>query len=334
MSAQQLRAPFPYFGGKYRAASLVWDALGDPGGYVEPFAGSAAVLLGRPENSVRRVETINDADGWLINTWRAIQLSPDETAEACWGPVSEVDYHARLAYLQERRGPELISWLEGDPENHDPKLAAWWLYVVSCGIGDPWGGGPWRVVEGHLVNTSGTQGRESTGVNRELPHLGNAGRGIHRALPHLGNAGQGELAAYFRALQARLASVRITCGDWKRVLQPSVTRATAGNSVTGIFLDPPYTTSGDLYEHTSDGISAEVEEWCKTAPPEYRIVLAGYEHEHDGLLAHGWRVETGKAGRGAGYNTDSKAGRRERLWMSPACLNSTPALFELGGDAA
>ena len=190
------------------------------------------------------------------------------------------------------------------------------------------------MVEGRLVNTSGTQGQESTGVNRELPHLGNAGKGIHRALPHLGNAGQGELAAYFRALQARLASVRITCGDWKRVLQPSVTRATAGNSVTGIFLDPPYATSGDLYAHTSDGISAEVEEWCKTAPPEYRIVLAGYEHEHDGLLTHGWRVETGKSGGGAGYNTDSKAGRRERLWMSPACLNSTPALFELGGDAA
>ena len=62
--------------------------------------------------------------------------------------------------------------------------------------------------------------------------------------------------------------------------------------------------------------------------------LAGYEHEHDWLLTHGWRVETGKSGGGAGYNTDSKAGRRERLWMSPACLNSTPALFELGGDAA
>ena len=44
MSAQQLQAPFPYFGGKRRAASIIWDALGDPGGYVEPFAGSAAVL--------------------------------------------------------------------------------------------------------------------------------------------------------------------------------------------------------------------------------------------------------------------------------------------------
>ena len=43
-----LRAPFPYFGGKRRAAPIIWAALGDPGGYVEPFAGSAAVLLARP----------------------------------------------------------------------------------------------------------------------------------------------------------------------------------------------------------------------------------------------------------------------------------------------
>ena len=67
-----LHPPFPYFGGKWRAAARVWEALGDPSGYVEPFAGSAAVLLARRPFTGRRVETINDADGWLINAW------PDE----------------------------------------------------------------------------------------------------------------------------------------------------------------------------------------------------------------------------------------------------------------
>lgn len=42
-----LAAPFPWFGGKARAAGRVWAALGDVGHYVEPFAGSLAVLLGR-----------------------------------------------------------------------------------------------------------------------------------------------------------------------------------------------------------------------------------------------------------------------------------------------
>ena len=71
-----LTAPFPYFGGKRRAAPIIWRELGDPAGYVEPFAGSAAILLARPAFKGRRAETINDADGWLINTWRAIQLDP------------------------------------------------------------------------------------------------------------------------------------------------------------------------------------------------------------------------------------------------------------------
>lgn len=326
-----MAAPFPYFGGKRRAAPLIWQALGDPGGYVEPFAGSAGCLLARPAFKGRRVETLNDADGWLVNTWRAIQHSPAEVAAHAAGPVSEVDYHARLAWLQERRTDGLVSWLEGDPEVYDPKAAGWWLYVAACGIGDPWGGGPWRVINGRLVDTrEATPDRESTsppGVNRELPHLGNAGRGVHRALPHLGDAGQGEhleqLTAYMNTLAARLERVRITCGSWERVVKPSALRATSGgDGAVGILLDPPYATSGDLYASgDSDGtISTAVREWCMTAPGDLRIVLCGYGDEHDALLDHGWRRQEGRSGGGAGYSTDRASGRRERLWLSPACV--------------
>ena len=318
-----LAAPFPYFGGKRRAARAIWREFGDPAGYVEPFAGSAAVLLARPNFEGRRVETINDSDGWLVNTWRAIRLAPAEVAAHAAGPVSEIDYHARLAWLQERRTPELVSWLEGDPEVHDAKAAGWWLYVAACGIGDPWDPGPWRVIDGHLTDTRelphlGDAGR---GVNRELPHLGNAGQGVNRELPHLGNAGQG-LIDYMHALSERLRRVRITCGDWRRVLQPSVTRSGAGgDGARAILLDPPYATSGDLYAGTTDmAVAEQVRDWCLTAPDAYRIILCGYDDEHDELLRHGWDVIDGKSGGGAGYSTNSANGRRERLWTSPACL--------------
>ena len=286
-----LTAPFPYFGGKRRAAPLVWDMIGDPGGYVEPFAGSAAVLLARPAFKGRRVETLNDADGWLVNAWRAIQHAPEQVAAYAHGPVAEIDYHARLAWLHERRDDALVSWLEGDPENHDPKAAGWWLYVLSCGIGDPFGGGPWRVIDGRLTDTR---------------TLGDAGRG---------------LTDYLIRLSARLSRVRITCGDWKRVVQPSVTRATVGNGTRAIFLDPPYATSGDLYAHgDSDGtLSAEVRDWAASADPDLKIILCGYDNEHDDLLDHGWSVVEGRAGGGAGYSTRSDNGRRERLWASPSC---------------
>ncbi len=316
----ELVAPFPYFGGKRRAAPTVWRALGDPGGYIEPFAGSAAVLLARPRFAGRRVETLNDADGWLVNTWRAIQLRPDQVAEHACGPVTEIDYHARLAWLQSRRDQELVSWLEGDPEAHDPKAAGWWLYVVACGIGDPFGAGPWRVVDGKL---------------RKLPHLGDAGQGVNRELPHLGDAGRGvKLKGYMQALAARLAGVRITCGDWRRVITPSVYRSKAGgDGGLAMFLDPPYVTSGDLYAHGSDSgeLSESVRKWCIKAPKHLRLVLAGYEAEHDDLLHCGWTKVDGKAGGGGGYSTNPMAGRRERLWLSPACLPLETQLDLLGG---
>lgn len=303
-SPEPLLAPFPWFGGKRRAAAAVWAALGDVGGYVEPFAGSAAVLLSRPPVPGRRVETINDADGWLVNAWRAIQLHPGQVAEHAAGPVTEIDYHARLAWLQERRTPDLVAWLEGHPEHADPKAAGWWLYVLACGIGDPFGAGPWCVVDGHLRKVGGR------GVNRELPHLGNAG-----------------LATYMAQLSHRLRRVRITCGDWQRVVQPSVTRATAGNAAVGVFLDPPYETGNNLYAHSGADLAAQVRQWCRAAPAEMRIVLCGYETDHDDLLDVGWRKELGKAGGGAGYSTNGRAGRRERMWLSPACRGDS--LFDL-----
>jgi len=303
-----LKAPFPYFGGKGRAADLIWPLLGDPSGYVEPFAGSAAVLLARPSFKGRRVETLNDADGWLVNAWRSIRLSPDKTAEHVYGPVSEIDYHARLAWLQERRDDRLVAWLEGDPENHDPKAAAWWLYVLACGIGDPWASGPWRVMDGHLVNTRG------------LPHLGDAGQGVKN---------------YFTALATRLERVRITCGDWLRVCQPSVTRSGAGGDGTrAIFLDPPYATSGDLYAHGSNDVATQVRQWLlNDADLNMRIILCGYDNEHDELLNAGWTKTSGKAGGGAGYSSRSDNGRRERLWVSPACLSVDTQMELIGGNA-
>ncbi|MGH3500425.1 MAG: hypothetical protein ACRDQA_05920 [Nocardioidaceae bacterium] len=277
-------------------------------------------------------------------------------AEAAYGPVTEIDYHARLAWLQERRTPDLIAWLEGDPEHHDPKAAGWWLYVLACGIGNPFDKGPWQVVDGHLRKTGdGGQGVKhglphlgdaGKGINRELPHLGNAGKGINRELPHLGDAGKGinrelphlgdvgeeVLAAYVRILADRLSRVRITCGNWRRVLTPSVIRSSiGGDRARAVFLDPPYATSGDLYGHR-DGhatVAQEAREWAREAT-DLRIVLCGYDDEHDELLEYGWRRINGRSGRGSGYAVRSDNGRRERLWLNQQCLRPVEenTLFE------
>ena len=84
-----LSAPFPWFGGKSRAASLIWERLGDVPNYVEPFFGSGAVLLNRPTDP--GIETVNDKDGFVANTWRAIAADPDAVAHWADWPVNEND---------------------------------------------------------------------------------------------------------------------------------------------------------------------------------------------------------------------------------------------------
>lgn len=141
-AAVPLKAPFPYFGGKSRVADLVWRRFGDPQNYCEPFFGSGAMLLKRPTPG--RIETVNDADGYLVNFWRAVKWSPEETASWADWPVTEMDLHARHEWLVEAMlpagatGVTLRESLRRDPAWHDPKIAGWWVWGMSCWIGSGW----------------------------------------------------------------------------------------------------------------------------------------------------------------------------------------------------
>ena len=163
--------PFPCFGGKSAIADIVWAGLGDVPNFVEPFCGSCAVLLLRPHEP--RIETINDADGLLANFWRALQRAPEAVAEHADNPVNECDLHARHLWLVGQR-ERITEKLCGDPDFYDAKAAGWWCWGACCWIGGGWcsGVGPWVSDGGEMVLS--TAGR---GVNRQRPHLGDAGRG-------------------------------------------------------------------------------------------------------------------------------------------------------------
>ena len=300
-----MKAPFPWFGGKSIAAPLIWERLGDVPNYVEPFAGSLAVLLDRP--SEPGIETVNDLDGFVCNAWRAILHDPDATAHACDWPVNENDLHARHLWLVSRRA-ELTDRLCGDPDYFDAKIAGWWLWGIACWIGSGWcsGNGPWQSVEGVM----------------KRPHLGDAGKGVNRQLPHLGTAGQGVLD-WLRELSARLARVRVCCGDWRRVMGPSVTTKLG---ITGIVLDPPYSSDAGrdntLYSCDDTSVAHDVRDWAieHGDDPKMRIVLCGYDGEHS---LPGWNCVAWKANGGygsQGETTGRENAPRERLWFSPHCL--------------
>jgi hypothetical protein len=310
-----LAAPFPWFGGKRTVAAEVWAALGDPVNYVEPFAGSLAVLLGRP--TPPHTETVNDADGLLCNAWRALRADPDGVALVADWPVSELDLHARHLRLIAVR-EELTERLIADPDYFDPRLAGWWIWGACCWIGSGWcsGRGPWTLKDGRVGEH------------------GDRGQGVHRQRPHLGNRGSA-LAAYFGELAARLERVRVSCGDWSRVTGESVT---IRHGLTGVFLDPPYpiedSREAGLYAIDCGEVAHLAAAWAFRVGgnPLYRIVLAGYEGDH--VAPPGWTVIPWKAKGGYGSQGDGRGrenAERERLWISPHCLRPDTGQISLFG---
>lgn len=132
---KSLSAPFPYFGGKSTVAKIVWAALGQPKHYLEPFFGSGAVLLARPDyRPDKHMETVCDKDGYLANVWRALQNDPDEVAKWCDWPVNHADLMARRRTLLKNENT-LLGNLVDNEEWFDPKLAGYWIWAASCWIG-------------------------------------------------------------------------------------------------------------------------------------------------------------------------------------------------------
>lgn len=314
MTISDLRAPFPYFGGKKNAAPIVWERFGNPSAYIEPFCGSAAMLLARP--SVPTMETINDADGLVTNFWRAAKHAPDEVADVAAQPVNELDLHARSAYVFEWR-EKYVEVLRAEPEYYDATVAGYWLYAMNHSIGAQTmnGSGPWvrqKREDGYHVLARKTNPNQA-GTIQAIPLL------QHSSSQRTERA---HMRVYMRRIQQCLAYVRVACGDWGRVVKPGIlTARSGGDGTTAVFLDPPYTTGSNLYatqDTRAATISHEVREWCKTAPPDVRICLAGYDTDHDELLEYGWTKVTGLAG-SSGYGKVA-VDSRERLWFSPSCL--------------
>lgn len=322
-----LKAPFPWFGGKSRASHLVWEHFGNVPNYVEPFAGSLAVLLNRPHPA--RTETVNDADCYLSNFWRSLANDPEATAHYADWPVNEADLLARHRWLIGQA--DFRERMRTDPEYFDAKIAGWWVWGLCSWIGQGW----------------------CHAESQQLPHLGNAGQGINRKLPHLGDAGRrlpslrgdsgatgqgihssaferktGGIYTYFNELSDRLRKVRVACGDWSRVLGDSVTHK---HGITGILLDPPYASDrNQSYAVDSADVAHDVREWAiaNGGNPLLRIALCGYAGEHampDGWIEIPWKAQGGygsQAADGQGRENSTK----ERIWFSPHCL-TMPLLF-------
>lgn len=348
---RELKAPFPWFGGKSLAAPLIWRAFGNTPNYVEPFAGSLAVLLARPH--APKVETVNDKDGFIANFWRAVKHDPEAVAKYCDEPVNEADLHAKHKWLVVKGAP-LLQRLIDDPEWFDPKIAGWWCWGVCTWIGNGWCHKDERVqkqkrrpelnaANGRGVNAIGkkmdTGHVHGLGVIAKayacIPKIGTPGHGIHAPSLHVPPAGKKPLThrnkgvnrdalrnegvlEVFEALSDRLRHVRVCCGDWTRVMGRSTLGIDTDHGMTpcGIVLDPPYAHAlrdKRLYREDVAGISDEVRQWAidNGENKALRIALCGQVGEHK--MPGNWTEV-------AWASTSSAVSRtKERIWFSPHC---------------
>ena len=285
-----IKAPFIYPGGKKWLAPHVWAWLGNPGKYIEPFAGSLAVLLGRPGGG--RVawfdEVVNDSYCHISNVWRSARYKPDELWDRLAGldPVCEVDLHARSTYLGQMEIDAAREMIK-DPLWCYPPAAAWWLWCMALHIHPAALRSEW-----HSKPTIHVQGVFSANWGREMLDL----------------------------ITKRLQRTQILCGDFARCLTPTY----LGAGTCGVYLDPPYALGDDrVYKEGSDHgeVWSRCVEWvlANHTQPGLRIVLSGYRgspgHEELDVALERHDLK-GPVGFGTGENS-----ALESCWVSSQCCH-------------
>ena len=331
------KAPFPWFGGKSSVADEIWQRLGSPKQYIEPFCGSAAILLAAPAPA--SLEVIGDANCYVANFWRALKCQPD--AVTAWQdyPVSHIDLYARHRWLTEpSRVAELRASLSDADWPGDAKIAGWWLWGQCCWIGSGWcdpargqrgEGSAGDDGCGQIPHASDAgRGVQATTLGK-IPHASDAGRGVQATTlgkPHVADAGmgaQGMVREWMHALAARLERVRVVHGDWSRCLNHHY-----GGDDTAVFLDPPYLAFEKLYSDAKEPVAVQVAAWA-IEHQHLRVVLCGHRGDYD---MPGWSTLEWSRGRltyGGAKTIDA-----ECLWFSPACEPERVTQPSLFGGAA
>jgi DNA adenine methylase len=287
-----MKAPIPYYGAKGRLAPWIVSLMPAHRVYIEPFCGSAAVLLAkRPAPS----EVISDIDGNVTTFFRILRDQPAELQRAC-----QLTPYARSEYFAADLGDQEISDLERARRFFVRCTQAFNAVGTAGGRSGSWSNGARRSGSSQAVSVRDVADRLDQVANRL------------RTVVIENRDAQHVITAYDTA-------------DAVIYVDPPYLGSTRAS------LDHAKRRSSD-YQHDmttpeDHQALAETLHGCAAA-----VILSGYPSAlYDGLYADWWRVEqrvqrptTNQPGR-------TGMAAVEVLWSNRP-LDVQEDLFELGGD--
>lgn len=285
---------FGYYGGKLSHLSRLLPLLPKCQTYVEPFGGSAAVLLNREPSSV---DVYNDLDGGVVNFFRVLRERTDELVNAL-----ELTPYSRAEFAQ--------ACLD---DSTDDLERARRFFV--------------RIAQSRANKPLTTGGEWSYSVGRTAARASD----WKYCVAHTKRAMAGAVSAWLTnvgglsGVVARLQTVQLECLD----ALDCIRRYDHAGAL--IYADPPYLpdTRGDgaCYVHEMSAAD-HVELAVELRSCEGRVAVSGYENSLYDQLYAGWFKTTWAARATTNHETVTGA-RTEILWTNydPTEATEQPMLF-------
>lgn len=291
-----MRPPFPYYGAKGRLAPWIASLLPPHRVYVEPFAGSAAVLFAKPP-SVH--EVLNDLDNDVMTFFRVLRDQPDVLARAC-----QLTPYARAEY----RAAELPGDAAARAAVGDVELAR--RFFVRC-------------TQGFNANgtSAGRSGSWSNGAQRNSPQSVTVRAAADRLLG---------LAERLRTVvvDSRPAEQVISAYDAEDVafyVDPPYLRSTRSSLHLGDRRRADY--RHDMPDEPEHRVLAEALQACRGA-----VLLSGYDNPlYAELYAEWWRAEVRVSRPTTNRRASTGTDAIEVVWSNRP-LTQQDDLFALAAD--
>lgn len=294
MSSSKYTYAMGYYGGKLSHLSRLLPLLPKCHTYVEPFGGSAAVLLNREPSPV---EVYNDLDGGVVNFFRVLRERPDELVSAL-----ELTPYSRAEFA------EACLDLGGDELERARRFFV-------------------RIAQSRANKPLTTGGEWSYSVGRSA-----AGASDWKyCISHNKRAMAGAVSAWLTNVDglsevtARLRTVQIECLE----ALDCIRRYDHAGAL--IYADPPYLpdTRGDgaCYQHEMSKAD-HVELALELRSCAGQVAVSGYDHPLYETLYAGWFKTTWGARATTNHET-VKGSRTEVLWTNydPAEVTGQRELF-------